>query len=111
MVDLCTSTNCLIADKTPLDFLLQLQTWNYQYNENTDQFFKYIGMGMLVLNSDWNLMFIIRPKGKILVHDGKSIEESIEEIPFAEALVFNKYLGINNPLMLDTPNENQSSVL
>ncbi len=100
-IESCTQ----IANKTPLDFLLQLQIWNYQYNENTDQFFKYIGMGMLVLKPDWNLIFIIRPKDKILVHDGKTIEESIEEIPFAEALVFHKYLSINTPLMLDMPSD------
>jgi hypothetical protein len=93
----------LIANKTPLDFIYQLHTWNYQYNEATDQFFKYVGMGMMVLKPNWELMFIIKGKNKILVHSSETIRESIEEIPEAEALIFAQYLDINNPLMLTKP--------
>jgi len=58
-----------ISDKAPLDFLTQLETWNYQYNEPTDQFFKYVGMGMMVLYSDWKLTFIIKcNNGRLLPH-------------------------------------------
>lgn len=90
-----------ISDKTPLDFLTQLETWNYQYSEPTDQFFKYVGMGMMVLYSDWKLTFIIKcNNGRLLPHASKQITESIENLPWAEAEVFSDYLQLNEPLML-----------
>jgi hypothetical protein len=93
-----------IEGKTPQDFALQLEVWNYQYNEPTDQFFKYVGMGMLVLDSSWRLAFILRAlNDRLMTHDAKYISESIEELPWAEAEVFNAYLQLNKPLMLSNP--------
>lgn len=93
-----------IKDKVPCDFALQLETWNYKYNEPTDQFFKYVGMGMLVLDSHWRLSFIIRGvNSRLLTHDAKFITESIEEIPWVEAEVFGSYLQLQEPLMLSNP--------
>lgn len=101
MTDPFKDSHHLIEGKAPFDFMLQLKVWNYHYNQPTNQFFKYVGMGMLVLNADWSLMFIIKPKGKILVHSSETIKESIKEIPQTEALVFHQYLDINSPLMLE----------
>lgn len=91
----------IIEGKTPLDFAIQLEVWNYQYNESTDQFFKYVGMGMMVLYPDWKLSFIVRGNnGHLLTHDSKQITESIEYLPWAEAEVFKSYLQLKEPLML-----------
>lgn len=93
-----------IEGKTPHDFSLQLETWNYQYNEPTDQFFKYVGMGMLVLDSSWRLSFILRAlNGRLMTHDAKYIAESIEYLPWAEAEVFSSYSQLKEPLMLSNP--------
>lgn len=93
-----------IEGKVPHDFTLQLETWNYQYNESTNQFFKYVGMGMLVLDPYWRLSFIFRGvNSRLLTHDAKFITESIEEIPWAEATVFSDYLQLQEPLMLSNP--------
>ena len=93
-----------IIGKSPFDFMIQLQTWNYHYNEKTNQFYKYVGMGMMVLGSDWNLLFVVRnDKASLLIHSGEEIKESIAEIPCAEALVFASYTELRNPLMLHLP--------
>lgn len=94
-----------IEGKTPLDFQYQLQLWNYHYSDPSDKFFKYVGMGMMVLDNTWNLSFIIRGmNGKLLTHHSKQITESIEYLPWAEAEVFKAYLQLTEPLMLWTSN-------
>jgi hypothetical protein len=44
-----------LENKTPSDFEHQLQLWNYHYSDPSDKFFKYVGMGMMVLDNTWNL--------------------------------------------------------
>lgn len=90
-----------IEGKTPHDFALQLEIWNYQHNESTDQFFKYVGMGMMVLDSSWRLSFILRAlNDRLMTHDAKYITESIEYLPWVEAEVFCSYSHLKEPLML-----------
>ena len=92
----------LIADKTPLDFKDQLESWNYLYDEKTNKFFKFIGLGILVLYNNWNLAFVVRGiNGKLLTHDSKKITKCLKEIAWAEAEVFKAYLQLNDPLMLN----------
>ena len=92
-----------IIGKTPRDFQDQLEVWNYHYNGNTNQFFKYVGMGMLIIDPDWRVAFIFRGKdSKLATYNSKYIVESIEELPWIEAEIFYDLLGVNEPLMLST---------
>ena len=90
-----------VEGRTPLDFLDELDKFNYRFNEPTGHFAKYVGMGMMVLDSNWKLSFLIRGmKGQLLIHDSKVITESIEELPWAEAEIFKAYLHLPLPLVL-----------
>lgn len=94
-----------IEGKVPEDFTFQLSVWNYSFNEQTNHFFKYVGVGMLVLNKKWEVKFVVRSlKGDLRINNTYQITESIEEIPYAESIVYKDFPSLT-PLMLSVHQE------